>query len=99
MGATLKIGNEKNGYVLTDRATWLSQKDSLEFLDIVVEGDKELLNIYHVMQVNPEKHDKVNAEAGEAFVDFMVNEETLKVIEKFGVEEYGEPLFFPDTEE
>ena len=99
MGATLKIGNEKNGYLLTDRATWLSQKDSLEFLDIVVEGDKELLNIYHVMQVNPEKHDKVNAEAGEAFVDFMVNEETLKVIEKFGVEEYGEPLFFPDTEE
>jgi tungstate transport system substrate-binding protein len=99
MGATLKIGNEKNGYLLTDRATWLSQKDSLEFLDIVVEGDKELLNIYHVMQVNPEKHDKVNAEAGETFVDFMVNEETLKVIEKFGVEEYGEPLFFPDTEE
>lgn len=99
MGATLKIGNEKNGYLLTDRATWLSQKDSLEFLDIVVEGDKELLNIYHVMQVNPEKHDKVNAEAGEAFVDFMVNEETLKVIEKFGVEKYGEPLFFPDTGE
>ena len=99
MGATLKIGNEKNGYLLTDRATWLSQKDSLEFLDIVVEGDKELLNIYHVMQVNSEKHDKVNAEAGEAFVDFMVNEETLKVIEKFGVEEYGEPLFSPDTEE
>jgi tungstate transport system substrate-binding protein len=99
MGATLKIGNEKNGYLLTDRATWLSQKHSLEFLDIVVEGDKELLNIYHVMQVNPEKHDKVNAEAGETFVDFMVNEETLKVIKKFEVEEYGEPLFFPDTEE
>ncbi len=99
MGKTLQIGNEKNGYVLTDRATWLAQKDNLEFLDIVVEGDDELLNIYHVMQVNPEKHDKVNAEAGEAFVDFMVNEDTLKVIEGFGVEEYGEPLFFPDTEE
>ena len=51
------------------------------------------------MQVNPEKHDKVNGEAGEKFVDFMINEETLKVIEEFGVEEYGEPLFFPDTEE
>ena len=65
MDNTLQIGNEKNGYVLTDRATWLAQKDNLEFLDIVVEGDDELLNIYHVMQVNPEKHDKVNAEAGE----------------------------------
>ncbi|WP_338471895.1 substrate-binding domain-containing protein [Niallia sp. XMNu-256] len=99
MGATLKVGNEKDGYVLTDRATWLAQKDNLANLNIVVEGDDELLNIYHVMQVNPEKHDKVNAAAGESFVDFMVNEETLKVIEEFGVEEYGEPLFFPDTEE
>ncbi|WP_428911106.1 substrate-binding domain-containing protein [Niallia sp. Krafla_26] len=99
MGDTLRVGNEKNGYVLTDRATWLAQKKSLEYLDIIVEGDDELLNIYHVMQVNPEKHDKVNAKAGEAFVDFMVNKDTLKVIEEFGVEEYGEPLFFPDTEE
>lgn len=99
MGATLKVGNEKDGYVLTDRATWLAQKDSLTNLDIMVEGDDELLNIYHVMQVNPEKHEKVNAEAGEKFVDFMVNKDTLKVIEEFGVKEYGEPLFFPDTEE
>jgi len=99
MGNTLQIGNEKGGYVLTDRATYLAQKENLTNLQIVVEGDAELLNTYHVMQVNPEKHDKVNAEAGETFVDFMVNEETLKVIEEFGVEEYGEPLFFPDTEE
>ena len=99
MGQTLQIGNEKSGYVLTDRATWLAQKANLTNLDIVVEGDDELLNIYHVMQVNPEKHEKVNAEAGEKFVDFMVNKDTLKVIEEFGVEEYGEPLFFPDTEE
>ena len=99
MGNTLQIGNEKDGYVLTDRATYLAQKDNLSNLQIVVEGDDELLNIYHVMQVNPEKHDKVNGEAGEKFVDFMVNEDTLKVIEEFGVEEYGEPLFFPDTQE
>ena len=99
MGNTLQIGNEKNGYVLTDRATWLAQKENLTNLDIIVEGDDELLNIYHVMQVNPEKHDKVNAEAGEKFVQFMVAEDTLKVIKEFGVEEYGEPLFFPDTEE
>ncbi len=99
MGSTLQIGNEKDGYVLTDRATFLAQKDNLSNLQIVVEGDDDLLNIYHVMQVNPDKHDKVNGEAGEKFVDFMVNKDTLKVIEKFGVAEYGEPLFFPDTQE
>lgn len=99
MGNTLQIGNEKSGYVLTDRATYLAQKENTSNLQIVVEGDNELLNIYHVMQVNPEKHDKVNGESGEKFVDFMVKEETLKVIEEFGVEEYGEPLFFPDTQE
>jgi tungstate transport system substrate-binding protein len=99
MGSTLQIGNEKDGYVLTDRATYLAQKDNLSNLQIVVEGDDDLLNIYHVMQVNPEKHDKVNGEAGEKFVDFMVNEETLKVIAEFGVTQYGEPLFFPDTRE
>lgn len=99
MGSTLQIANEKSGYVLTDRATYLAQKENINLLQIIVEGDSDLLNIYHVMQVNPEKHDKVNGEAGEKFVDFMVSEETLKVIEEFGVEEYGEPLFFPDTKE
>jgi tungstate transport system substrate-binding protein len=99
MGSTLQIGNEKDGYVLTDRATYLAQKDNLSNLQIVVEGDDDLLNIYHVMQVNPEKHDKVNGEAGEKFVDFMVNKDTLKVIAEYGVAKYGEPLFFPDTRE
>ncbi|MFE8696631.1 substrate-binding domain-containing protein [Cytobacillus sp. FJAT-53684] len=97
MGNTLQVAAEKQGYVITDRATYLAQKANLD-LEILVEGDEDLLNIYHVMQVNPEKHDKVNNEDAEKFVEFMINEETLKVIEEFGQEEYGEPLFFPYTE-
>lgn len=97
MGNTLQVASEKQGYVMTDRATYLAQKDNLD-LEILVEGDEDLLNIYHVMQVNPEKHDKVNSESAEAFVEFMVADKTLKVIEEFGKEEYGEPLFFPYTE-
>ena len=58
----------------------------------------DLLNIYHVMQVNPEKHDKVNGDGAKEFVDFMVNEDTLKVIEEFGKKEYGQSLFIPYTE-
>jgi tungstate transport system substrate-binding protein len=97
MGNTLQVAAEKQGYVITDRATYLAQKENLD-LDILVEGDEDLLNIYHVMQVNPEKHEKVFSEGAEKFVAFMINEETQKVIEEFGQEEYGEPLFFPYTE-
>lgn len=98
MGPTLQIAAEKGGYVLTDRATFLAQQKNLGDVSIVVEGGKNLQNIYHVMQVNPEKDDKVNSESAKAFVDFMVKEETQKMISKFGVEEYGEPLFFSYTD-
>lgn len=97
MGATLKVASEKSGYTLTDRATYLALKDELS-LEIVLEGEESLLNIYHVMQVNPEKFENINGDAGKAFVEFMVAPETQKVIGEFGVEEYGEPLFFPDAE-
>ena len=96
MGQTLNIASEKGAYVLTDRGTFLSLKKNLALV-ILVEGDRSLLNIYHVMQVNPEKHPKVNAKGGKAFVEFMVSDEVQKVIGEFGVKEYGQPLFFPDA--
>lgn len=96
MGDTLVVANQKQAYTLTDRATYLAHKDDMD-LEIVVEGAGELLNIYHAMEVNPEKSDKINAEGAKAFVDFMVNEETQNVIKDFGVDKYGQPLFFPDA--
>lgn len=98
MGASLQIANEKGGYILTDRATWLAQEKNLTNLQIVVEGSKDLMNIYHVMQVNPEKHDMVNSRDAEKFVEFMVAPETQDVIESFGKEEYGQSLFIKYTE-
>ncbi|MBE3585352.1 MAG: extracellular solute-binding protein [Thermoanaerobacter sp.] len=96
MGNTLNIASEKGGYTLSDRATYLANQKHLK-LKILFEGDKTLLNIYHVMQVNPEKFSKVNAEGAKAFVDFMVSPETQQIIGKFGVDKYGQPLFFPDA--
>ena len=96
MGATLTITSEKEAYTMTDRATYLATQKNLS-LDILVEGDPILLNIYHVMQVNPNKSDKINAEGAKAFADFMVAPETQEVIKKFGVDKYGQPLFFPDA--
>lgn len=98
MGATLNVAMEKLSYVLTDRATFLAQEKNLTDLEVIVEGDEDLLNIYHVMQVNPEKHEKVNADGAKAFVEFLINDETQQTIEDFGKEEYGQSLFFKYTE-
>lgn len=96
MGQTLNIAAEKGGYTLTDRGTYLALKKNLS-LEILVEGEADLLNIYHVMQVNPAKFTKVNADGGKAFVEFMVSPTTQKIIGEFGVDKYGEPLFSPDA--
>jgi len=96
MGATLSMASQKGAYTLTDRGTYLSQKAHLQLV-ILCEGDKPLLNIYHVMQVNPEKFTKVNALGAKAFVDFMVAPETQRRIGEFGKNKYGAPLFFPDA--
>jgi tungstate transport system substrate-binding protein len=96
MGASLAIASEKQAYILSDRATFLSNVKG-DNLVILVEGDTILLNIYHVIQVNPNKTDKINAAGAKAFADFMVAKATQDVIAKFGVDRYGAPLFFPDA--
>ena len=97
MGASLTIASEKGGYILTDRATYLASKDKLQ-LEILVEGNKTLLNVYHVITVNTEKWPKVNYDGAIAFLNFMIDPATQEVIAKFGVEKYGQPLFFPDAD-
>jgi tungstate transport system substrate-binding protein len=96
MGQTLNVAAEKKGYTLADRGTWLSMQQKLG-LPILKEGDPILLNVYHVIQVNPAKWPKVNAEGAKAFSDFMLSADTQGIIKTFGVEKYGGPLFFPDA--
>ena len=96
MGQTLNVANEKNGYLLADRGTYLSRKKDLK-LDILKEGDPILLNIYHVIGVNPAKWPKVNTEGAKAFSAFMVSAEVQGIIKTFGTEKYGGALFFPDA--
>jgi tungstate transport system substrate-binding protein len=96
MGQTLNVTSEKKGYTLADRGTYLALKKNLS-LSILVEGDAILLNIYHVIEVNPAKWPKVNAAGAKAFADFMVAKETQGIIKTFGVDKFGSPLFFPDA--
>ncbi len=96
MGQTLNVASEKGFYTLADRGTYLAMKKTLA-LDILVEGEKSLLNVYHVIEVSQAKWPKVNAAGAKAFADFMVAEETQRTIGGFGVEKFGSPLFFPDA--
>ncbi len=97
MGASLTIASEKVGYTLTDRATFLANKANLQ-LEVLVEGDNSLLNVYHVITVNPDKWPKVNFEGAMAFMKFMTEASTQKEIGKFGVDKYGQQLFIPDAD-
>ncbi|MDA8413154.1 MAG: substrate-binding domain-containing protein [Desulfobacteraceae bacterium] len=96
MGQTLNVAAEKKAYVLTDRATYLALKKGLG-LEILVEGDGKLLNIYHVIELNTTRWPKVNGQGGKAFADFMVAKKTQEAIGRFGVDKFGAPLFFPDA--
>jgi tungstate transport system substrate-binding protein len=96
MGPTLTIASEKSAYTLTDRATYLANMSGLD-QEILVEGDPALLNVYHVIQVNPEKCPKVNQAGAQAFADFIVAAGTQETIAEFGVEEFGQPLFYADA--
>ncbi len=96
MGATLRIASEKDGYTLTDRATYLSLRDTLN-VEILLDGDASLLNLYHVMSVNPRQWPNVNALGARAWSDFLISTEGQAMIGEFGIDRYGQPLFFPDA--
>jgi tungstate transport system substrate-binding protein len=94
MGAALNVASEKGAYTLTDRGTFLALQKRLS-LQIVFERARPLLNIYHVMEVNPARFPRINHAGGKAFADFVVSADAQRVVETFGVEKFGQPLFFP----
>jgi tungstate transport system substrate-binding protein len=94
MGATLGIADDRKAYTITDRATLLAFGKRVA-LKTMVEGDRPLLNLYSVMEVNPANGPKVNAAGGKAFADFMLAPETQQVIAGFGIDKYGQALFVP----
>ena len=98
MGQTLTIADQRQAYTISDRATWLAFTGRIQ-LPIMVERDPVLLNVYHVLPVNPAKFPNVpiNKVGGQAFADFMVAPETQNVIGDFGKDKYGEALFVSDA--
>lgn len=95
MGASLRIASEKGAYILSDRGTFLATANLA--LDVLVEGDNALLNVYSVITVNPGKNAQINAEGAKAFARYLVSPEAQAIIKTYGVDKYNQPLFFPDA--
>ena len=94
MAETLRIASERSGYTLTDRGTFLALKARLGLV-VLVEGEAGLLNVYHVITINPERHPGVDIRGAEAFMEFLLKPETQKLIGEFGRDTLGAPLFKP----
>ena len=94
MGAALNTASASNGYVLCDRATWLSFKNRGE-LEILVAGDQRMFNQYGVMLVNPARHAHVKKDLGQSFVDWLVSAEGQRAIADYKIG--GAQLFFPNA--
>ena len=95
MGAALNMASAQNGYVLSDRATWLNFKNRGD-LAIVTEGDQRLFNQYGVILVNPAKHPHVKQADGQRFIDWLASPEGQKAIADYMIN--GEQLFFPNAD-
>ncbi len=106
MGETLTFANERAAYTLSDRGTYLSMRDKLPDLTILFGGqtlaenkDKTLLNPYGVLAVNPDKHPGVNYDLAMQFVHWITSVATQKVIGAYGVDRFGQSLFYPSSAE
>jgi tungstate transport system substrate-binding protein len=99
MGAVLTMADEQEGYTLTDRATFLARTLEGTELEMMVEGDSRLFNPYGVIAVNPEKSPQIQADLANTLIDWLTSLEAQELIGVFGVEEFGSPLFTPDSDD
>ena len=97
MGAVLTMANEQQAYTISDRATYLARTLEGIDLEILVEGDPILFNPYGVMAVNPDKGEHIKVDLANTFIDWLISTPTQAKIEQFGVEQFGVPLFTPDS--
>ncbi len=97
MGAVLTMANEQQAYTLSDRATYLARTKEGTDLEIMVEGDKSLFNPYGVITVNPAKNPNIQADLANQFTDWITSVPTQEKIAEFGVADFGQSLFTPDS--
>ncbi|MCP4408269.1 MAG: solute-binding protein, partial [Gammaproteobacteria bacterium] len=92
MGATLNTAIGMNAYTLTDRGTWISFKNKSAH-QILVEGGHDLLNQYGITLINPHRHPKTHAKAGQTFINWILSDQGQNAIANYKL--VGQQLFFP----
>lgn len=97
-GPATAFANTRNAYILMDRATWLTKRNGLKITPLV-EGDPIMLNLIAAIEVNPKRFPKVNNAETVKFVDWLCQDEAQEIIRDFKVKQYGQPLFFPNSDE
>lgn len=97
-GPATDFTNRRNAYTVMDRATYLTKKKGLKIVPLV-EGDPILLNLIAAIEVNPGRFPQVNNKDAKAFIDWLCSDEAQAIIKDFKVSVYGEPLFFPNSDE
>ena len=94
---TLQLAAQKRAYALADRGTWLANQGALIGLEVLVQGGRELLNVYHVIVVNPDRFPKVNVSGARAFAAYLIGADGQALIGSFGTARFGRPLFVSDA--
>jgi len=97
-GATTDFTNKRNAYTIMDRATYLTKKKGLRIVPLV-EGDPILLNLIAAIEVSPKRFPNVNNADVVKFVNWLCEDEAQMIIKDFKVKQYGEPLFFPNSDQ
>lgn len=97
-GVTTDFTNKRNAYTIMDRATYLTKKKGLKIVPLV-EGDPILLNLIAAIEVSPKRFPKVNNADVVKFVNWMCDDEAQMIIKDFKVKDFGEPLFFPNSDQ
>ena len=92
MGAALNMASAVDGYVLSDRGTWLSFNNRGD-LEILLSGDKAMHNPYGIVTVSPEKHPHVNIAGAESLTNWITSKTGQDLIAEFEVD--GQQLFCP----
>ncbi len=96
MGETLKVADEKQGYTISDRSTYIKMQDNVD-LQIICEGDESLLNQYGIIPVNPNKNHTINSEGAKKFVNWIISDETQELIKSFKILGHEDQVFYPNA--
>jgi tungstate transport system substrate-binding protein len=93
MAETLRMADQLNGYTLSDKGTFLDDRQALPGLDLLVDATPDMINKYDVIVVSKAMHPGVNAAMAQKFLDYLTSPETQAKISQYGQDTVGQPLF------